>query len=245
MSEDADSEKTRRKCIDDYHNAIWQLQRYVDGDINVYPTEELLAGLENFHSKYTRNYSEGYFGGDQYRLICFRLLQQMVRFVPDIKMLAHVVSPDGRVAIMNMGSIQSVYYPCSNPVFFCDDEGRWQVYMREGFMPTKIYPIERNNIQYYLLSHHGELGGSYSKSFTAGLFYCAGTTIVKAAIYDNELESDFHSAPSDICFYHNYIYNARKFCWNICEKRGEYFYPVEGSKTLYIRFDENPRFVVE
>ena len=235
-------EEIPQDLIDDYHKAVRQLQRYADGEIRQYPAEELMGLLRRFYGKYTMRYTDwSCIDGGRHMLICFRLLQQMVWYIPDIKLIAKVVSPDGRVAIMDVGC-----YGCFNPIFFCNDDGEWLVYIKEDFKPTKIYPIEHNGKQYYLLSHHGEPTDYNDDYFNAGVFYISGDRAYVSHIFDGEMYIKWVSSAYR---FHNsrYIFNPRKLCWNICEKRGEYYYSIEGTKTLYLRLyeDYHPQFCIE
>lgn len=240
-------EEIPQHLIDDYHKAVRQLQRYADGEIKQYPAEELMGQLRRFYGKYAMIHSEwSSIDGGRYKLICFRLLQQMVRYIPDIKLIAQVVSPDGRVAIMAGDYIRDEdgYDGWFNPIFFRNDEGDWLVYIKDDFMPTKIYPIEHNGEQYYLLSHHGEQEPD-DNYFDAGVFHVSGDRAYVSHIFDDEMYREWVSV--DFRSYNRYIFNPRKLCWNICEKRGEYYYSIEGTKTLYLRLDEDycPRFCIE
>lgn len=60
--------------------------------------------------------------------------------------------------------------------------------------------------------------------------------------YEEALKAWYENRPKDYII----TFNPQKLCWNFCHKVGEYYQPIENTKTLYLELNkEQSYFYVE
>lgn len=145
----------KRQIVEQFYNAIDLLQKYAEGRLSQYPAHALKEEIDSIFAVEWMLESES--GYDEYwALFVYRLLQQAVRYCPDISMLCDFVSEDGRIGIYDNTLRDDTYQPCFNPVFICGEDGQWRVYINEMFLPNRAYRLVNDNDVYYILSKQGD-----------------------------------------------------------------------------------------
>lgn len=237
----------KEDLIKGFRDAVSDLQAYADGRSDNYPAHALKDQLDSILGTAWMFASEG----DSYEfwaLAAYRFLQQMVRFCPDISLIADFVSNDGRLGIYDTRVHEYVYYPCFSPVFMLGDDGQWRVYAEDCFMPTKAYRIVAGSesARRYLLSKHGEFKDvKLDEAFYVRYFESHDEVNYRHGIGNDEYVEDF---VSDISLWegHRVLFDMESMTWKICVKKGEYYHQVPGTPVLKMIFeDDDPLFLLE
>ena len=236
----------RQGLIKEFDKAISCLQAYVDGRTDKYPAKLLKDELDSILGTAWMINSEG----DWYELWAFaayRLLQQMVRFCPDISLIADFVTKDGRVGIYDVRMHEYVYRPCFSPVFIRGNDGQWRVYIHDMFMPTRAYCVWHDGPKVgYLLSKHGVvIGHDVDASFYARYFETNDEYTYCHAIENQDYLEDFNleinRTSEEIV-----IFDSDNIVWKICVPKGGYYHQVPGTPVLKMIFEDgDPLFLLE
>ena len=241
-SYDANADNDKKKLVKRFSDAIFLLQEYAEGRLKDYPAQALLNEVCSIINTSAMLYSECE-GGEFWDLLAYRLLQQMVRFCPDISLISDFVSKDGNIGILDM-TFKHTYCPYYNPVFFRGLDGKWRVYVEYMFLPNRAYIVQPNGDKVrYILSKHGdtiysanydEFDVRYFESVDDGEHYYG--EVYCHEIDNNEYLSEFKSMISrDYCV----IFNPNYLKWTICKKQGEYFHRVPGTPVLDIDIEDD------
>ena len=236
----------RQRLIKEFDKAISSLQAYADGRTDKYPANLLKDELDSILGTAWMIASEG----DEYEiwaLAAYRLLQQMVRFCPDISLIADFVTKDGRVGIYDVRMHEYVYRPCFSPVFIRGNDGQWRVYIHDMFMPTRAYCVWHDGPKVgYLLSKHGVvIGHDVDDSFYARYFetndeytYCHK---IENQEYLEDFNFEFNRISEEIV-----IFDPDNIVWKICVPKGGYYHQVPGTPVLKMIFEDgDPLFLLE
>lgn len=232
----------RKEVIKDFYKAIDMLQKYADGSLKEYPAREIMAELDSIFSAEWMLNSEGryYDFCALCGLMAYRLLQQAVRYCPDISMISDFVSKDGGVGIYDNTLRPKSYQPRYNPVFLRDIDGNWHVYIEDGFLPNRGYVVDSDEMGLgYLVSKHGDtIGSRGNDTFAIRYFGQDWNGIRNQEIWGSDRFDDFFMwVPSypPSCVLFDYAHMT----WTVCEKKGQYFHQLPGSPKLRVLFDEN------
>ena len=233
------ADEDRKEIIKDFYKAIDMLQNYADGSLEEYPAREIITELDSIFSAEWMLYSEGGYD-DFWALMAYRLLQQAVRYCPDISLISDFVSTDGGVGIYDNTLRTETYQPCYNPVFLRDEDGSWRVYIEEDFLPNKGYKVNFDGTGFrYLVSKHGDTVGSRGyDTFAVRFFGQEGMDMWNQEIWYSDRFDDFCEwIPGYVqsCV----LFDPAHLTWTACEKKGEYFYQLPGSPKLRVVFDED------
>ena len=68
------------------------------------------------------------------------------------------------------------------------------------------------------------------------------TSLFQGKQYEEALKAWYENRPED----YTITFNPQKICWNFCHEVGEYYHPIENTKTLYLELKkEQSYFYVE
>ena len=227
----------KRQVVEQFYNAIDLLQKYAEGQLTQYPARALKDEIDSIFAVEWMLESES--GYDEYwALFVYRLLQQAVRYCPDISMLCDFVSEDGRIGIYDNTLRDDTYQPCFNPVFICGEDGQWRVYINEMFLPNRAYRLVNDNDVYYLLSKHGDsiCSKGYDK-FDVRLIYESEYGFDEQLCLNDEYLDAISDWLSDaeepfVLF----DPDPNKLTWTVCDRNGKYFHKIPGSPILKLAF---------
>lgn len=227
----------KRQVVEQFYNAIDLLQKYAEGRLTQYPARALKDEIDSiFEVEWMLESESGY---DEYwALFVYRLLQQAVRYCPDISMLCDFVSEDGRIGIYDNTLRDDTYQPCFNPVFICGEDGQWRVYINDMFLPNRAYRLVNDNDVYYILSKHGD--SIYSKGydkFDIRLIYESEYGFDEQLCLNDEYLDTISAWLSDAeepCVL--FDPDPNKLTWTVCDRKGKYFHKIPGSPILKLAF---------
>lgn len=221
----------------DVWKAVKELDRYAKGERKYYPAEELrkALGILAFEQGYAWSHGmyEGEEGEEESDVInpgeafLFRLLEQAARFCPRIELLADFHSPDQRAGVL--------YYPewsASNPLYsflLYRSGDEFKVKMIGGKASTaidKIYKLEDKQGQVYYLCSNNFLR----------LYFCQ--YLYRMQDGEMELVCSVDDFPGGEMGDYTIVFNPTKHCWTYCEKKGEYYHQIKGTRTLYLDLDQ-------
>lgn len=229
----------RKKVIRNFHYAISKLQEYADGRIDEFPARLLMNEVCLRLDAEWMIDSEGYGYPYLWQLFTYRLLQQIVRYCPDISLIADFVSKDGGVGIIDMTLRSSNYQPCFNPVFLRGEDGQWHVFIDDGFLPNRAYRIERNGEVYYILSKHGDT----IRSRGYDQFAVRVVKSMEDGLFLQEIENQVYVEELAGYNVESILFDPSELTWKACSKRGDYFHQTSGYPVLRLGFGEsNPYF---
>ena len=103
----------------------------------------------------------------------------------------------------------------------------------------KIFKLDKNGQTYYLLSNN-----FLPITFTQFIFMTENgiTSLFQGKQYEEALKAWYENRPED----YTITFNPQKICWNFCHEVGEYYQPIENTKTLYLELKkEQSYFYVE
>jgi hypothetical protein len=181
----------RKQLLDRFYNAIRLLHKYSRGRLDEFPAKELVTEIDSMFAAIWMMESEGYESAYMIHLV-FRLLQQSVRFCPDIAMLCDYVSKDGRIGIYDTTFRLDTYQPCFNPVFIRRNDDKWSVYMKDMFLPNRAYRIEKDDMSYYIMTKAADtIGLRGYDDFAVQLIVGSEYGLSNEPIDNGELEDEF------------------------------------------------------
>ena len=138
-----EEDSERHKTIADYYAAIEALQEYAEGRRETLPLEQLMRQVRRALCAYDDAIYEGVCIAAPYRLLAYRLLEQIVLLAPSIDMVATSVNAERTLAILDTSS--STYYmrPVLCPIFIYDKyDNIWRVIMHSDMAPRSVAEIE-------------------------------------------------------------------------------------------------------
>ena len=139
-----EEDSLRQLSIAEYYDAIEAFDDYVEGRTGEFPIEPLMQQVSRALVAYDDAIYEGLCLSAPYRLLAYRLLQQMVLHAPSIDMVATSVNSSRRCAVLDM--YPKTYYerPQLCPIFIYDDSLElWRVIMLKELAPRTATEIER------------------------------------------------------------------------------------------------------
>lgn len=220
--------------VEEVRESIRELDRYVAGKRKFYPVEEVKGALKQMAFQQGYYYSHG--PGDEEdvnsgEVFFFRYLEQAARFCPEISFLADFKSANDSVGV--------IYYPewsASNPLY------SFLIYQQKnGFKVQaigtkgntqieKIFQLKDEKRQtYYLCSNNFS-----PLHFCQYLYRIEGDEIKLLCSTDDE---DYHPEWNTDLIDYEIVFNPQEICWNRCDKKEDYYYKIEGTKTLYLKLD--------
>ena len=137
----------RIESLNQFYMAVEALQAYNADRTQPFPAEMVLDYVGKLLAAYDDATWEGVLNSAHYRLLAYRLLQQLVRLSPSIDLISTSVSDDGRLALYDT-SQSSMYHPVLIPIYYMSDEGKWRVIMREECTPRTVEEIYENEQLY-------------------------------------------------------------------------------------------------
>ena len=133
----------RQEAIADFYVAIEAMQDYADGRRADFPLEPLMKQVDRALSAYDDAIYEGVCLSSPYRLLAYRLLQQMLLLAPSIDMVATSVSVDGTLAVLDASLFTYYTRPVLSPIFIYDKRDEvWRVIMLTDVAPRGVEEIE-------------------------------------------------------------------------------------------------------
>lgn len=140
---DGEDDPERQSAIADYHAAIEAMQRYADGNLDMFPTETIMRPVYRALMAYDDAVYEGLCVAAPYRLLAYRLLQQILLLAPSIDMIATSVSDDKEYALLDASAKSYYQRAVVSPIFhFNHHEGAWGVIMRTDLAPSTIEEVD-------------------------------------------------------------------------------------------------------
>lgn len=138
-----EDDSERHVAIADYYAAIEAMQEYADGRRSDFPLEPLMTQVDRALSAYDDAIYEGVCISAPYRLLAYRLLQQMVLLAPSIDMVATSVSADGTLAVLDASLFTYYSRPVLCPIFIYDRSyDIWRVVMHTDVTPHSVEDIK-------------------------------------------------------------------------------------------------------
>lgn len=233
----------RKKLLDRFHNAIELLHKYSRGRLEEYPAKELVTEIDSMLATIWMMDSEGMESAYMIHLL-FRLLQQSVRFCPDIAMLCDHVSNDGRIGIYDATLRLDTYQPCFNPVFMRGNDDKWTVYMKDMFLPNRAYRIEKDDMGYCIMAKAADtIGLRGYDEFGVQLVVESQYGFHHEPIDNVDLEDEFRQWLWEFgCPFVLFNPDPDFLTWTACEKKGEYYHRIPGSPILKLSLSDIPHF---
>ena len=236
-----------------YQNSLEQLHEYADKRFDYSPDEQIKKfpyhtiqkTLNRMMNYISWNDSEGD-GDDGMIILYYRYLQQVFGYCPDVSKLTSMMTPDGRAALLHVDSCS--YTPYSIPMLLKDRFDNWTPVIKGWFKPNRIYsfPFDEEKT-FYLFSLHGKEMRTYDR-FDCSLFVYRYDKWYKIDIPNYiEIIADWYTKEKvktdegDVVteYYDAHItFNPKEKRWNFCTEKDGVYYPIPGSKTLYLRIDE-------
>lgn len=222
-------------------HTIRLLQEYQTGERKFYPAKEVQTALELMRNEL--GYINSHRGDDltaEDNGFFFRFLEQAARLCPDLYLLADVTSADHKVGVINFQewSINPLY----SFLLYENGKGGWNVTPIDtvgNVKIEKIFKLDKNGQTYYLLSNN-----FLPITFTQFIFMTENgiTSLFQGKQYEEALKAWYENRPED----YTITFNPQKICWNFCHEVGEYYQPIENTKTLYLELKkEQSYFYVE
>ena len=136
----------RIESLRKFREAVEALQAYNADRTQPFPAEMVLDRVGSLLAAYDDATWEGVLNSAHYRLLAYRLLQQLVRLTPSIDLISTSVSDDGCLALYD-SSKASMYNPVLIPIYY-KNGGKWRVLMRTECTPRDVKTIYENE-RYY------------------------------------------------------------------------------------------------
>lgn len=214
--------------VDKFNMAVKMLQLYSEGKLKEFPKEEIYNVFFSIYNTKSMLESEGYYcNGAIQELLCYRLMEQVVRLCPDIRLLTDMISNDGKVAIIDLmkeaENYPGYYQPLYNMVLFTNADGEKHLFSNSA---NRVYMIEHNGKCDYLLSDHGP----YSNRNYCGFLTCSIITEDGAfiPIENNKANRVWNLHHGTI------IFSPKDLSWKKCRQNGDLYHQIEGTPTLYL-----------
>lgn len=232
----------RKQILKRFYNTVDQLQKYADGRLAHYPALDLIQEVNSLLATEWMMYSEG-ICDVFWAMFAYRLLQQAVRYCPDISLLCAYVSEDGKVGIYDNTLRLDTYQPCFNPVFLCDEDGQWRVYIEDMFLPNSAYSLQCDEATYYVLSKQGDSIRSRGYDGFDVRLICDSNGYFEEVVVRNE---DYLGELEDWLFgYDNtsVLFDPIQLQWKACfSENGGYYHRIPGSPILQLQLGDYIQF---
>lgn len=223
-------------------NSITELQKYVEGRRKFYPVEEVNRALELL--AFEQGYTFSHPGEDPNRgeIFFFRYLEQAARLCPDLSFIADATTPDGKVGILYFPEWSQIN-PLYSFLLYPRSEGGFNVLLIGEIGNEKIQKIyqltDEQGRHYYLCSCN--ITSVYFRQFLYQITEDKAILLCSSEQPDSGIEK--WTAPDTD--YH-IIFNPQKICWNYCYRKGDIYYSLPGTSTLFLQLDgEKSHFYVE
>lgn len=229
----------KKAILKRFNRAISLLHKYSKGRLTEFPAEEIMTEVNSMFRTIWMMESECDYSQYMDHLV-FRLLQQAVRFCPDITMISDFVSTDGSIAIRDNTLIDYPYQPCYNPVFIRGKDEKWRVYMKDNLLPNRAYKVDTDECSYILLSKHGDMICSRGYDEFDVQIICEDEYAYFPDDFEhNDILDEFRGwvYEPDEPFV---LFNPNLFTWKACYKNGESYHQIPGSPVLKLTFDDYP-----
>lgn len=233
--------ETRDKYIKDFRDAIKELQLYSEGKLQTFPKEEIYEAFFTVYNTASMLESEG--GTPAiWRLLCFRLMEQVVRLCPDIRMLTNMVTDDGRGAIIDLKkeveeNYPGHYQPQFNFIVTTNENG--EKILHTG-SENRIYRFTNSKGEnYYLASSHGKYISSNNDTYLScsisngNYFFEIDGEDVFRKWYNGDEDIYYHYRPGE-----HIVFNPKEICWIKCTQNGDLYHQIEGTEKLYLDIEE-------
>lgn len=233
--------ETRDKCIENFRDAIKELQLYSEGKLRTFPKEKIHEAF--FTIYHTASMLESEAGTPLiWNLLCFRLMEQTVRLCPDIRMLTDMVTDDGRAAIIDLKKETEENYPGNyqpqfNFIVTINENG--EKILHTG-SENRIYRFtNKKGESYYLASSHGEYISPYNNALLScsisngNYFFEIDGEDVFRKWYHGVEEHGYHYG---LC--EHIVFNPKEISWTKCTQNGDLYHQIEGTKKLYLDIEE-------
>lgn len=239
----------------DINKAFTELQGYKTGRKKYYPQEDICKILSDLQIELTYFISHGGDLNDNIFNVFFRLIEQAVRFCPDINLLSGVCSEDH-----NLGSLD--FYKGYNYIMYYSliyrkPDGQYGVlsFKGNGNKITNIRIIDDTETYRRYLVSVESYDGYLSCSFKVWVvdLYSDGSTRVIVPSNANTVTSDWVKQTynstvqgdtinhylNPLYKYSQIVYNPNYIRWSFCNLKNGIFYPVKNSKDIYLDLDDN------
>jgi hypothetical protein len=227
------------------------LQQYVDGKTDKYPAWSVKQSLSTMSWEIA--YSESHFGSWIEAISFFEAyLKQAFRICPDVKLLTSLSSDDGKISILTFDGCDLLPLFCY--LIYTGDDGcyhltRWAT----SKTYTRIYTIEHDGEQYYLLNHSDSGYKDFYIGFVGGMSLvsltkkrpkeCLQPLTTKIEDFINEVNAPFSNERIN---QEKIIFNPKNLTWKQCQKnKNGYWAEFPGSKTLRLKFGRKIKIVME
>jgi hypothetical protein len=214
--------------VDKFNMAVKMLQLYSEGKLKTFPKEEIYSTFFSIYNTKSMLESEGYYcNGAIQELLCYRLMEQVVRLCPDIRLLTDMISNDGKVAIIDLKkefeNYPGYYQPLYNMVLFTNADGEKHLFSNSA---NRVYMIEYNGECGYLLSNHASYPNRRNYN------YLACSIITEYGEYipveKNKANREWNKINGIA------IFNPKDLSWKKCTQNGDLYHQIEGTPTLYL-----------
>lgn len=232
-----------------------ELQRYKTGIRKYYPREVICKTLSDLQIELTYFISHGGDLNDNTFNVFFRLIEQAVRFCPDINLLSSVCSEDHYLGTLDF--FRSYNYIMYYSLIYRKPDGQYGVlsFKGNGSKITNIRIIDNTETYRRYLVSDESYDGYLSCTFKVWVvdLYSDGSTRVIVPSNANTVTSDWvkqtynstvHSDTVDYYLnplykYSQIVYNPNYIRWSFCNLKNGIFYPVKNSKDIYLDLDDN------